>query len=182
MTTHSTYLKEMGITEWSSRDASASPLQDGLAASSDAATNHQSAEADTQVIAPSVPNIGLWWFFGKKPEGNAEQLFSSMIRSLGLRSSQWCWLSPNDNLASQNVPEDVPVIAFAFGEQAAQKLSGERDSIANLRETVLGLTAEGFEEMPLIASLDLNYLISRPKEKSLLWQDLLLAKSVLQNT
>jgi len=36
-------------------------------------------------------------------------------------------------------------------------------------------------ELPLIASFDLADMLSRPGEKALLWQDLLLARSVLQN-
>jgi DNA polymerase len=37
------------------------------------------------------------------------------------------------------------------------------------------------EEIPVIASFDLAQLIAKPKDKALLWQDLLLAKSVLHN-
>ena len=72
-------------------------------------------------------------------------------------------------------------IAFAFGGPAAQKLSGERDPLPELRETVLALKCDLAEEIPLIASFDLAQLLAKPKDKSLLWQDLLLAKSVLQN-
>jgi len=46
---------------------------------------------------------------------------------------------------------------------------------------VLGMIADGAEELPLIATFELSHLIGRPKDKALFWQDLLLAKSVLQN-
>ena len=179
MTTQSTYLKEMGISQWSSREPLASSIE---AAVSGQESSHDdpTSDQDTSTIAVNK-SVGFWWFFGKKPEGNSEQLFMSMIRSLGLGQAEWRWLSPADHLSTQEMPQNIPMVAFAFGEQAAQKLTGERDSIHHLRETVLGLSEDGFEELPLIASLDLNYLVSRPKEKLLLWQDLLLAKSVLQN-
>jgi uracil-DNA glycosylase len=179
MTTQSTFLKEMGISQWSSRDLPASSIE---AAVSGQESSHDDPTSDqyTSTIAVNK-SVGFWWFFGKKPEGHSEQLFMSMIRALGLRQTEWRWLSPTDNVSTQEMPQDMPMVAFAFGEQTAQKLSGERDSIHNLRETVLGFSVDGFEDLPLIASLDLNYLVSRPKEKSLLWQDLLLAKSVLQN-
>ena len=37
------------------------------------------------------------------------------------------------------------------------------------------------EDIPVIASFDLAQAIARPTDKALLWQDLLLARSVLQN-
>jgi DNA polymerase len=45
----------------------------------------------------------------------------------------------------------------------------------------LAINADGAEDLPLIATFELNQLIARPKDKTLFWQDLLLAKSVLQN-
>ena len=77
--------------------------------------------------------------------------------------------------------DGTPIVAIAFGGSAAQKLSGERDGLPELRETVLAISAEGADELPLIATFELNQLIARPKDKALFWQDLLLAKSVLQN-
>jgi|UniRef100_UPI0040472026 uracil-DNA glycosylase len=179
MTSQSTYLKEMGITEWSSRDVAPASIE--AAVSSQAPSRDDPSKTEDASSIATNKAVGFWWFFGKKPEGNSEQLFMSMIRSLGLGQAEWRWLSPADHLSTQEMPQNIPMVAFAFGEQAAQKLTGERDSIHHLRETVLGLSEDGFEELPLIASLDLNYLVSRPKEKLLLWQDLLLAKSVLQN-
>ena len=35
--------------------------------------------------------------------------------------------------------------------------------------------------LPLIATFELNQILARPRDKALFWQDLLLAKSVLQN-
>ena len=96
--------------------------------------------------------------------------------------SEWSWKNPSDNLNALEVSKNgLPTIAFVFGGPAAQKLSGERDSLPELRETVLALKCDLAEEIPLIASFDLAQLLAKPKDKSLLWQDLLLAKSVLQN-
>ena len=74
-----------------------------------------------------------------------------------------------------------PDVALAFGGSAAQRLSGERDALPELRETVLAINADGAEDLPLIATFELNQLIAKPQDKALFWQDLLLAKSVLKN-
>ena len=105
-----------------------------------------------------------------------------MIRVLGLSLDEWSWINPSNDLNALELPQNgLPTIAFVFGGPAAQKLSGERDSLPELRETVLALKCELEEEVPLIASFELTQLLARSKDKSLLWQDLLLAKSVLQN-
>jgi DNA polymerase len=45
----------------------------------------------------------------------------------------------------------------------------------------LELSIDGLEEIPLIPSFTLEHYIAKPQDKRLLWQDLLLAKSVLQS-
>jgi DNA polymerase len=77
---------------------------------------------------------------------------------------------------------ETPVVAVAFGGPAAQKITGERDPLPQLRETVLALNTGSDEEVPVIASFELNEVLTKPKNKALLWQDLLLARSVLQNS
>jgi DNA polymerase len=75
----------------------------------------------------------------------------------------------------------MPVVAFAFGGPTAQKITGERDPLPQLRETILALNTGNDDEIPVVASFDLAQLATKSKEKAMLWQDLLLAKSVLQN-
>ena len=175
--TNAIFLKEMGITEWASRDAAVSP------ASTEGAVFTPNIQ-EGQLEAVSEKNsYGTWWFFGNKPQGDAEVLFHNMIRALGLSLGEWSWKNSADPLSALELPQNgLPTIAFVFGGPAAQKLSGERDALPQLRETVLALKCELEEEIPLIASFDLAQLLARPKDKSLLWQDLLLAKSVLQNS
>lgn len=174
MSTNSTFLKEMGITEWTSRDAAPLPAQSILAAE---VSNDQAATETHE-----RHSLGIWWFFGNKPQGDAEVLFQNVIRVLGLTPQEWSWKNPADKLNPELLPQDgTPIVALAFGGAAAQKLSGERDALPELRETVLAINADGAEDLPLIATFELNQLLSRPKDKALFWQDLLLAKSVLQN-
>ncbi|WP_128113524.1 hypothetical protein [Polynucleobacter necessarius] len=173
---NSEFLKEMGITEWSSRDQ----LRQASAASSVSAI----AEDKTTQQAPSSERApqGGWLFFGQKPQGDAQVLFQNMIRVLGLSPSEWSWKNASDPLHQIIAPENgMPVVAFAFGGPVAQKITGERDALPQLRETVLALNTGNDDEIPVIASFDLNQAIGKPNEKALLWQDLLLAKSVLQN-
>jgi DNA polymerase len=105
-----------------------------------------------------------------------------VIRALGLGPQEWSWKNASDNLKQLKAPDNgLPVVAFAFGGSVAQKITGEKDPLPQLRETILALNNEADEEIPVIASFDLAQLVARPKDKALLWQDLLLAKSVLQN-
>lgn len=183
MSTHSAFLKEMGITEWTSRDAKSEPPQT-LAVNESISQPALNTAAPTPEVAESIQNVagGTWWFYGNKPQGDAELLFHNVIRVLGLSPQAWCWKNPTETLDPEQLPQDgSPIVALAFGGLTAQKLSGERDGLAELRETVLAMNAEGAEDLPLIATFELNQLIANPKNKALFWQDLLLAKSVLQN-
>lgn len=182
MSTNSTFLKEMGITEWTSRDA----VQQAQAMATPEAS-HQHADAVSAASPVDVEvqgrrSSGIWWFFGNRPQGDAELLFQNMIRVLGLTPQEWSWKNPAEKFNPELLPQDgSPIVAIAFGGSTAQKLSGERDALPELRETVLAINADGADDLPLIATFELNQLISRPKDKALFWQDLLLAKSVLQN-
>lgn len=170
--THSAFLKEMGITEWNSRDA----------AQSTAEVSEPAKTQDSSGVAQPSTRVsnGMWWFFGNEPQGDAQILFQNMIRALGLSKNEWSWKNPGQALSQLSIPE-MPVVAIAFGGPAAQKITGERDPLPQLRETVLALNAGGEEEIPVIASFELNQVLAKPSDKALLWQDILLARSVLLN-
>ena len=80
MNTKSAFLMEMGITEWSSRDSVASD-------------SDQQMIAEELSVTPVVAqqSAGIWWFYGSKPQGDAELLFQSIIRALGLGPQDWSW-------------------------------------------------------------------------------------------
>jgi DNA polymerase len=102
------------------------------------------------------------------------------VRILGLSSAEWTWVKTSEKIGTLEVAtEDVPIVAVAFGSLAVQKITGERDPLPQLRETVLAMSGVGNEEIPVLASFELAHFLARPKDKALLWQDLLLAKSVL---
>ena len=161
----SIYLKEMGISEWSLRDTGPSFTKEEQASA---------PETPAQTKTNLVPKV-YWLFYGKAPSGDAEVLFKNIVRALGLLQSEWEWREPNNTKAPDT---SLPCIAFAFGQQAAQSLSGEHELLENLRDVVLEL---GGLDTPLVASFDLAHLLQKPADKALAWQDLLLARSVLQS-
>ena len=171
--THSAFLKEMGITEWTSRDSMQASREMAVAASAPAVAAENTSAQRT--------SYGTWWFFGNEPQGDAQILFQNIIRALGLAKNEWSWKNPSINLSQLSSPE-TPVVAVAFGGPIVQKITGERDPLPQLRETVLALNTGSDEEVPVIASYELNQVLTKPKDKALLWQDLLLARSVLQNS
>ncbi len=184
ISTNSVFLKEMGITEWTSRDAISVDTQANTVVEVAAVRPGPPADAASDMTqVRERASLGMWWFFGSQPQGDAAILFQNVIRVLGLAPQEWSWRSPTEIFNPATLPQDgTPIVALAFGGAAAQKLSGERDALPELRETVLAMNADGAEDLPLIATFELNQLIARPKDKALLWQDLLLAKSVLQNS
>jgi len=162
--TNSALLKEMGISEWVSKDAV--PL----------------TSAEALLDSPTQSEVkGTWWFIGSKPKGDTEVLFQNMIRVLGLRPDEWLWQEPVNKSKLAKPDNTLPIVSIAFGGQAVQAMTGERDPLDELRETILELSIEGLEEIPLIPSFTLEHYITKPQDKRLLWQDLLLAKSVLQS-
>jgi DNA polymerase len=183
-TLHSTFLKEMGITEWVARDDSISSSQTQAPETLDKTLTLPVARAEQNLAAAasSEPRV-YWWFFGNQPQGEAQVLFQNIVRVLGLAKHEWAWKNPGDDLAAIHPPKNgIPVVAFAFGGPTAQKITGERDPLPQLRETILALNTGNNEDIPVVASFDLNQMAGKTREKSLLWQDLLLAKSVLQNS
>jgi len=175
--TPSAFLKEMGITEWTSRDAVLAIAERAIGTGA----NTTSSDNQSGVTPVQGTSYGTWWFFGNEPQGEAQILFQNIIRALGLAKNEWSWKNTSVNLSQLSSPE-TPVVAVAFGGPVAQKITGERDPLPQLRETVLALNTGNEEEIPVIASFELNQVLTKPKDKSLLWQDLLLAKSVLQNS
>lgn len=168
----SIYLKEMGISQWSLRNT-------GPSFTPQAPTDTSESQVqDTQTPAKAKTNLTpkvYWLFYGKALSGDTELLFQNIIRALGLVQGEWEWREPS-NTKAPDTP--LPCIAFAFGADAAQLLSGEREPLENLRDVVLEL---GGLDIPLVASFDLSHLLQKPNDKALAWQDLLLARSVLQS-
>jgi hypothetical protein len=172
---HSSFLKEMGVTEWTSRDH--------VSADTPVTSEQQIKIASQEVAgASSAAPRFHWWFFGDQPQGDAQILMQNIVRLLGLSASEWTWLRPADkSKALQASNGAIPVVAVAFGSSAVQKITGERDSLPQLRETVLAMSGDENEEIPVLASFELTHFLAKPKDKALLWQDLLLARSVLLN-
>lgn len=168
----SIYLKEMGISQWSLRNTGPSftPQAPTVASESQVLDTQTPAQTKTN-LAPTV----YWLFYGKTLSGDTELLFMNIIRALGLVQGEWEWREPG-NTKAPDTP--LPCIAFAFGADAAQLLSGEREPLESLRDVVLELSGQ---DTPLIASFDLSHLLQKPNDKALAWQDLLLARSVLQS-
>ena len=172
--TNASFLKEMGITAWQSRDSS-SHLEISETPVEQISKSDDSPAAD-------ITARYQWCFFGDPVQGDAQLLFQNIVRLLELAPHEWLWVKPSEKLGLlDKIKPNFPTVAIAFGGPAIQKITGERDSLSQLRETVLSLNGEGLEDIPVLATFDLPHLLSRPKDKALLWQDLLLAKSVLLN-
>jgi hypothetical protein len=186
----SSFLKEMGITEWVDRsslaDLAAVPLNSpvvpqGTLPAPPEPTEPTASAAESAADAADAAEIsGRWIFIGTKPQGDALSLFQNIIRVLGLPNGAWVWQEQKSNIDALIESSTVPLVAIAFGAASAQRLTGERAPLTELRGAIHSLM-HGETEVPLIATLELAQVLARPQEKALLWEDLLLARSVLQS-
>jgi DNA polymerase len=173
----SAYLKEMGITEWTDRSSAPMPLH-LVAVTQD---NPPASAQPTAKVPEGVAEMsGCWIFMGAKPQGDALSLFQNIVRVLGLPKGAWVWQDQKAGLDTLLGSTKVPVVVIAFGAATAQRLSGENAPLAEMRGAIHSLM-QGEEEVPLIATVELAQVLARPHEKALLWEDLLLARSVLQS-
>jgi hypothetical protein len=177
LSSRSSFLKEMGITEWTDRSSNA-PVKDALVTPSVQPNSVVESPAKTSEYLPEVN--GRWIFIGTKPQGDALTLFQNIVRVLGLPSSAWSLQDQKINLDAVLGASTTPVVAIAFGAATAQRLSGENAPLTELRGSIHALM-HGEHEIPLIATMELAQVLARPQEKALLWEDLLLARSVLQS-
>ncbi len=172
------FLKEMGITEWVDRS---SPVDATVQVRAAPQGNSQSSTEPTGNSAVHAAEIsGRWIFIGTKPQGDALTLFQNIVRALGLPNDAWVWQDQKANIDALIESSTVPLVAVAFGAASAQRLIGENAPLAELRGAIHSLM-HGEAEVPLIATLELPQVLARPQEKALLWEDLLLARSVLQS-
>jgi len=173
----SSFLKEMGITEWTDRSASIAPLN----ASAESQVNPEAPPEPTAKASEHAAQIsGRWIFIGTKPQGDALTLFQNIVRALGLPNNAWVWQDQKASIDALIESSTVPLVAIAFGAASAQRLTGEHAPLTELRGAIHSLM-HGEAEVPLIATLELAQVLARPQEKALLWEDLLLARSVLQS-
>jgi DNA polymerase len=173
----SSFLKEMGITEWVDRSSPVAPLNASAEPQGDPPTSLEStANASEHVAVIS----SRWIFIGTKPQGDALSLFQNIIRVLGLPNGAWVWQDQKSNIDALIEASTVPLVAIAFGAASAQRLTGEHAPLTELRGAIHSLM-HGEAEVPLIATLELAQVLARPHEKALLWEDFLLARSVLQS-
>jgi DNA polymerase len=173
----SSFLKEMGITEWVDRSSLSASLSTPAVPQSNA---QASPEPTANASEHAVEISGRWIFIGTKPQGDALILFQNIVRVLGLPNSAWVWQEQKANIDALIESSTVPLVAIAFGAASAQRLTGEHAPLKELRGAIHSLM-HGEADVPLIATLELAQVLARPQEKALLWEDLLLARSVLQS-
>ncbi len=69
-------------------------------------------------------------------------------------------------------------MVLALGEKAATALSGENDSIENLRGIIFETQNASGEDIPVLASYHPSQLIKQPSKKTELWDDIVWARSI----
>lgn len=157
----------------------------------------------------AVPGVGDanadWLFVGEAPGaeedakgepfvGQAGRLLDNMLASIGLKRGENVYIAnvlkcrPPQNRNPQ--PEEVaqcepyltrqieliqPKLIVALGRFAAQALSGEDKPISSLRGKMLD-----YRGTPLIVSYHPAYLLRNMADKAKVWEDLCLARRIMQ--
>lgn len=159
--THQDYLKEMGITTWVSRD-------DGLV---------KDSVPESIDCGPEQTGENLsyrWTFIVGSLSGDALILFEKILAALMLNLTVVQVLSPQQakrGLATGQV-------AVAMGESMGNDLLDDAESFEALRGAIHSLVGQQ-DEIPLVLTYDVARLLKNPADKGKVWQDLLLAKSLL---
>ena len=182
-------LQEMGISTWISRDGATHVGSGDVQSSLEKDSNLEVQKTDN----PNLENVGIAnqiyvhevdlasalemrWALVLDSAAIDSQIFSKIkraIEDLGVKSHLL------DISAGNFSPEDIQGdIALAFGHKAGMMLTGERDSIENLRGIVFEVQNKKGDDIPLVITHHPLDLLKQPNLKSLVWDDILWARSI----
>ncbi|NDP49254.1 MAG: uracil-DNA glycosylase [Sulfuriferula multivorans] len=128
--------------------------------------------------------------------GQAGQMLDAMLGAIGLARGNNVYITnvlkshppgnrdpePNEVAACRpylqaQIELIQPKIILALGHVAAQSLLDSKETISHLRGKV-----HQFQGVPLVATYHPAYLLRKPTEKARAWEDLCLARRLLQST
>lgn len=144
-------LSEMGIPVWALRNEGGTVSED---------------------LAPSEQILDAHCFVLIEPDSHNEQLqrlLQALLFSIGLTPDQFVMINSEQLAQLQNNAKQQKVL-LVFGESLALSLWGQSVVRGQVHQII---------NIPIIVSFGLNELLSSPDDKALVWQDLLLAKQLL---
>lgn len=182
-------LQEMGITTWISRDPanqvelvvaqSNSVLGSNAAAKTIEESNFIKSNSNNEQYVHEVDlanALEMRWVLVLESSGIGSGIFLRIrraIEDLGAKC-QILELTSGD-LSSSDIQGDI---VLAFGQKAGVMLTGERDSIENLRGIVFEVENKDGNEIPLIVTHHPLDLQKQPNLKSLVWDDIIWSRSI----
>ncbi len=182
-------LQEMGISAWISRDGESHVTQNNAQLESEKASNLEmqiteksnlaKVGKDNQTYVHEVDlasALEMKWVLVLDSTAIDSQIFSKIkraIEDLGVKS--YLLDISSGNFTPEEIQGDI---ALAFGQKAGIMLTGERDSIENLRGIVFEVQNNKGDEIPLVVTHHPLDLLKQPNLKSLVWDDILWARSI----
>ena len=172
-------LREMGIQVWVSREPKSADLEatqivptlEKKIQEGEVSLAQTPAESDE-----SSPMVEMKWTILHEPfDSRVSNLFKQihrLIETLGVSAQ---YLEIDENFQPTMIQGQVVV---GLGQKIGQIISGERDSIENLRGILFDLHNQQGEEIPAVITYSLRDLISSGRKKSSFWDDLLWARSI----
>ncbi|AGF47035.1 DNA polymerase bacteriophage-type [Candidatus Kinetoplastibacterium desouzaii TCC079E] len=160
------------------------------------------------VVGSGSTSIGSWMIIGEAPgeqedlkgmpfAGKSGNLLDEMLRSVGIIDRSECFITNvvkcrppgNRNPRTEEVEECRPFLLeqinllkpskiIVLGKIAANAILSNKNSIGELRGRVHYFISKDSRRIPVIVSYHPAYLLRRPEEKHLAWDDLCLAISV----
>lgn len=178
-------LQEMGITSWISRQEPIVSSNELLASSKQVEVKPlENEDQSNQVVLKEefVHEVDLanalemrWALVLDGPAKNFP-LFSKIKRSIEDLGAKCQVL---DISTGEITPNEIQGdIVLAFGQKAGVTLSGERDSIENIRGIVFELQNKDGEDIPLLITYHPQDLIKQPALKSMVWDDIIWTRSI----
>lgn len=166
-------LKEMGVMTWvsNSPETEVQQIQETLVESV------QSSQVDSTL--PSINNEGITmrWAIVMESVSTAGALFERIKNSIMDLGVQLNVIESDrfNDLAKQLFDCEM---VLALGDKAGIALSGEEDTIDNLRGIIFETQNASGEEIPVLVSYHPEQLIKQPSKKSELWDDVVWARSI----
>lgn len=172
-------LQEMGIQVWVSREPELIDSKE-IQVTASAQTNTQDeSQAPAKVFEEAELSTSLvemkWTILHDSAHFKAMNLskqVNRVIEGLGVSPQ---YLQMDGNFQPTMIEGQVVI---ALGQKIGQMISGESETLENLRGILFDLQNQQGEEIPAIITYSLKDLLSSGKKKSSFWDDLLWARSI----
>ena len=166
-------LKAMGVATWVSTSNEEHDF-DEVPTSNNNVTSYDSEQSSGRLVEQGIT---MKWTIVMDSIKEGAGLFSRIRTSIKDLGVQLDIVEIEHNADLSRHLLDCEMV-LALGAKAAAALSGENDSIENLRGIIFETQNANGEDVPVLVSYHPSQLIKQPSKKTELWDDIVWARSI----